>query len=135
MSDLPDPIQYAIPGFVVLMLAELWLVRRRDRREAARAPGGSDGRSRARGYAAGDTATSLMLGFISSIAGVLSAGAVFALALALWRHRLLDIPYAWWAWPLCFVLRRPGLLRLPPQRAPRALVLGQPRYPSQQSAL
>ena len=88
MLDLPDPVDLAVPAFVALVLLEMILWRRRDRSR----------------YCPKDTLTSLGLGLGSSIAGVLTAGAVFALALWLYDFRLLDIPYAWWSWPLCFVL-------------------------------
>jgi sterol desaturase/sphingolipid hydroxylase (fatty acid hydroxylase superfamily) len=86
MADLPNPLTYAIPGFIILVLAEMLL------------------NKRGKGYEAKDTAISLLLGLGSQIAGFLTAGAV--LGLALWVHgfALFDIGFAWWAWPLCFVL-------------------------------
>lgn len=88
MADLPDPVRYAVPGFVLLVLAEmLWAwAKARDR------------------YCARDTLTSLALGLGSTVAGALSAGTVFALGT--WVHglRLFDVPFAPWAFGLCFVL-------------------------------
>ena len=85
---LPDPIAYAVPGFVALVLAEMLVARikARDR------------------YCPRDTLTSLMLGLGSTVAGALSAGAVFALATWVHRFRLFDIGWAWWWFALCFVL-------------------------------
>ncbi|PAX07384.1 sterol desaturase family protein [Sphingomonas lenta] len=57
-----------------------------------------------RRYCPRDTLTSLGLGLGSTVAGALSAGAVFAIATWVHGFRLLDIPYAWWAFVLCFVL-------------------------------
>lgn len=88
MPELPNPVDIAVPGFIALVLLEMLAARRRDR-----------GR-----YNARDTLTSLSLGLGSTVAGVLTAGAVGAMAIWFWNHRLLDIGYAWWAWPLCFVL-------------------------------
>nr|WP_326523888.1 sterol desaturase family protein [Sphingomonas sp.] len=51
-----------------------------------------------------DTLTSLALGLGSTIAGVLSAGLVFALAVWIHQYRLFDIGWAWWAFVLAFVL-------------------------------
>jgi sterol desaturase/sphingolipid hydroxylase (fatty acid hydroxylase superfamily) len=87
-SPLPNPVDYAIPAFVALIVIEMVIARRRD---PAR-------------YEARDTLTSLMLGLGSTVAGVLVGGA--ALAIAYWAHnyRLFDIGLVWWAWPLCFVL-------------------------------
>ena len=86
--NLPDPVSLAIPAFVVLVLAEMWIARRTARHR----------------YEPRDTLTSLMLGFGSTVAGLLTGGLVIALALYLHRFALLDIGWAWWAWPLCFVL-------------------------------
>jgi sterol desaturase/sphingolipid hydroxylase (fatty acid hydroxylase superfamily) len=51
-----------------------------------------------------DTGASLTLGLGSTIAGALTAGAVLAMALWVYGFRLFDIPWAWWAFVLCFVL-------------------------------
>ena len=85
---LPDPVSLAIPLFVLLVLAEMAIARRHARHR----------------YEPRDTLTSLMLGFGSTIAGLLTGGLVIALALTLQPYALLDIGWAWWAWPLCFVL-------------------------------
>lgn len=88
MVELPDPVNFAVPGFIALVFVEMLVARQRDRAR----------------YNVRDTLTSLGLGLGSTIAAVLCAGAVGASALWLWNHRLLDIGYGWWAWPLCFVL-------------------------------
>lgn len=85
--SLPDPVTLAIPAFVALILLEMWLTKRR-------------GRGR---YDWRDAGTSLTLGFGSTIAGVLTAAPVAAIALIAYQHRLFDIPWAWWAFLLCFV--------------------------------
>lgn len=88
MPDLPDPVELAVPGFILLMLAEMLFVR-----------------WKARGaYEPRDTLTSLLLGTGSTVAGALSGGVILAMAYWLWQHRLFDIGFVWWAWPLCFVL-------------------------------
>ena len=88
MPDLPDPVQLAVPAFIALMLAEMFFVRWRGRGA----------------YEPRDTLTSLLLGTGSTVAGALSGGVILAVALWLWQHRLFDIGWMWWAWPLCFVL-------------------------------
>ena len=88
IPELPNPIDYAVPGFVILVLAEMIAVRR----------------THPERYEPRDTLTSLLFGFGSSIAGALTASAVFALGLLVYQARLFDVPFAWWAWPLCFVL-------------------------------
>jgi sterol desaturase/sphingolipid hydroxylase (fatty acid hydroxylase superfamily) len=85
---LPDPVPYAVPAFVALIILEMWLTRRRK-------VGRYDWR---------DSGASLTLGLGSTIAGALTAGLVFAMALRVHQFRLLDIPFTWWAFALCFVL-------------------------------
>jgi len=85
---LPDPVHLAVPAFVILVIAEALVLRWRHRRSLCPR----------------DTAVSIGLGLGSLAAGALSAGFVFALAMWLHQFRLLDVPYAWWAFALCFVL-------------------------------
>ena len=83
-----DPVPYAIPLFVTLILLEmLWA-----RRKAPTA------------YEPRDTLTSLALGLGSTAAGMLTAGIIIAAATWLYQWRLLEIGWAWWAWLACFVL-------------------------------
>ena len=84
-----DPVPYAIPVFVALILGELLWSRRAGARHA---------------YEWRDTGTSLAIGLGSTIAGALTGG--FTAALLVWAHELspISIGWAWWAWPLCFVL-------------------------------
>ena len=83
-----DPVPYAIPVFVALIVAEMLWARRR-------APAV---------YEPADTLTSLALGLGSTAAGLLTGGAVAVAALWLYDHRIATVPFAWWAWPVCFVL-------------------------------
>jgi sterol desaturase/sphingolipid hydroxylase (fatty acid hydroxylase superfamily) len=85
---LADPVTLAIPAFVLLVLAEMIVARIKDRTR----------------YEPRDTLTSLVLGLGSTIAGLLSAGAVFALATWVWQFRLFDIDYAWYWFVLAFVV-------------------------------
>ncbi|ODU19710.1 MAG: C-5 sterol desaturase [Sphingomonas sp. SCN 67-18] len=85
---MPDPVDFAVPAFIALVLVEMIVARFRDPRR----------------YEPRDTLTSLMLGFGSSIAGVLSLGAVVAAAYWVSRFAVFDIGFTWWAWPLCFLL-------------------------------
>ncbi|WP_443018900.1 sterol desaturase family protein [Sphingomonas sp.] len=88
MPALPNPVTLAIPAFVLLVMAEMVVARFRDRSR----------------FCPRDTLTSLALGLGSTIAGVLSAGLVFALAVWIHQYRLFDIGWAWWAFVLAFVL-------------------------------
>jgi len=88
VPHLPDPVTYAIPGFVVLILAEMGIARIRDRRR----------------FCPKDTLTSLALGFGSTVAGLLTTGFVYALALWLYQFRITTIGFAWYWFVLAFVL-------------------------------
>ena len=85
---LPDPVHYAVPGFIALVLAEMIVARIKDRAR----------------YEPKDTLVSLALGLGSTVAGALSVGLVFALSLWVWQFRLFDIGYAWYWFVLAFVL-------------------------------
>ncbi len=88
MPNLPDPVDLAIPAFVALVLAEMIAARFRDRRR----------------YCPKDTLTSLGLGLGSTVAGVLSAGLVFALAVWVHQFALFEISWAWYWFVIAFVL-------------------------------
>jgi sterol desaturase/sphingolipid hydroxylase (fatty acid hydroxylase superfamily) len=83
-----SPVDYAIPGFVLLVVLEMLWARKNAPEK----------------YEPRDTLTSLALGTGSTVAGVLTGGLVFALSIWLYEQRLFTIGWAWWAWPLCFVL-------------------------------
>jgi len=83
-----SPVDYAVPGFVLLVLAEIIVARIRDRSR----------------YESKDTLTSLALGLGSTIAGILTGGMFVAIALWVYQFRLFDIGYTWWAFALAFVL-------------------------------
>ncbi|TKD51961.1 sterol desaturase family protein [Sphingomonas baiyangensis] len=88
MPELPSPVDLAIPAFVALVLAEMLVARMKDRRR----------------YCPRDTLTSLGLGLGSTVAGILSGGLVFALALWVHQFRLFDIGWAWYWFVAAFVL-------------------------------
>lgn len=88
MPNLPDPVDLAIPAFVALVLAEMIAARFRDRRR----------------YCPKDTLTSLGLGLGSTIAGVLSAGLVFALAVWVHQFAVFEISWDWYWFVIAFVL-------------------------------
>ncbi|MDB5455050.1 MAG: sterol desaturase [Caulobacter sp.] len=83
-----DPVQMAIPFFVLAIILELALARL--------------GKTKAH-YETRDTAVSLAMGLGSTIAGLVTAGAVFAASLWVYSHRLFTIPMtAIWAWIVLF---------------------------------
>lgn len=89
---LVDPILYAIPAFIALLLAEILVAARRHPER----------------YEARDTWVSLTLGVGSQVAGAMTGAAVLAMAMWAAQFRLLDIGLDfrtyWWAWIACFVL-------------------------------
>ncbi|MGP1283385.1 MAG: sterol desaturase family protein [Parasphingopyxis sp.] len=87
-ETLPDPVQYAVPAFVILVLLEMLVARRVDPSR----------------YEPRDTLTSLLLGTGSTVASALTGSAVIALSVWLYQFRLFDIGYVWWAWILVFLL-------------------------------
>ena len=88
MPDL-DPVAWAIPAFVVLLLAEAVWLRRKGRLDA---------------FETRDTSTSLMLGLGSTAVGTFAGGLVVAMLVALHDLTPLSLGWVWWVWPLCFVL-------------------------------
>jgi sterol desaturase/sphingolipid hydroxylase (fatty acid hydroxylase superfamily) len=87
-GTLPNPVDYAVPAFVLLVVAEMLIVRRAARHR----------------YEPRDTLTSLALGLGSTVAALFTGGLALLVALRLSGFALLDIGYVWWAWLACFVL-------------------------------
>lgn len=83
-----NPVDLAVPGFVLLVLLEMvWAWRKSPN-----------------SYEPRDTLTSLAMGLGSTVAGLLTAGFVGGAFLAVYEHRLFEIGWVWWAWIACFVL-------------------------------
>lgn len=92
MNKLPNPVDYAVPVFILLILVEMVIALRRNRSR----------------YETWDSFTSLMLGLGSQVAGALTGAAVVVMAVWLYQFRIFDIgialPKYWWAWIACFFL-------------------------------
>jgi sterol desaturase/sphingolipid hydroxylase (fatty acid hydroxylase superfamily) len=88
MAKLPDPVDFAIPFFVLLIIAEMIWARKNAPEK----------------YEPRDTLNSLLLGLGSSIAGLLFGGAIVAIAYSFEKLQLIPIPFTWWAFAICFVL-------------------------------
>ena len=87
-SKFPNPVDYAVPVFILLIFLEMiWAKRRAPEK-----------------YEPRDTLTSMAMGLGSTVAGVLVAGSVWAIAMAVYADRVMTLPFALWAWVLCFVL-------------------------------
>ena len=83
-----NPVDYAVPGFILLILLEMLWARKYAPEK----------------YEPRDTLTSLAMGTISTLAGLVTGGLVLAMLTWFYQHRLFDIGWAWWGWALCFVL-------------------------------
>ena len=84
-----DPVQMAIPFFVLAVILEILL--------------GRFARAKAN-YETRDTAVSLSMGFGSTVAGLLFGGVIFAATVWVWEHRIFTIPMtAVWAWVVLFL--------------------------------
>jgi sterol desaturase/sphingolipid hydroxylase (fatty acid hydroxylase superfamily) len=88
VDRLPNPLDYAVPIFILLIVLEMIWAKKR-------AP---------ETYEARDTLTSLLFGTGSQVMGGLLAVTVVGLYLQVADWRVMTIPFAWWSWILCFVL-------------------------------
>src|SRR3546814_2525230 len=75
VDDLPDPVTYAVPAFVLLLIVEMIVSLRADKSR----------------YSARDTLTSLMLGTGSQVAGAFVGAAVIGMSVWVYQYRLFDI--------------------------------------------
>ena len=88
VPSLPNPVDWAIPAFILLILCEMLWARAR----------------RPHAYEPRDTLTSLLFGLGSTIAGVAAAGTISWIAYQVYAARPFTIPFAWWAWIACFII-------------------------------
>jgi sterol desaturase/sphingolipid hydroxylase (fatty acid hydroxylase superfamily) len=83
-----DPLPFAIPVFILLIVAEMiWAWRKRPT-----------------AYEPRDTLISLALGLGSTMAGMAAAGGILLAADWLAQYRVATLGWAWWVWIACFVL-------------------------------
>ena len=85
--EIPPIITYAIPGFVILIVAEMLYIRYFKR-------GGA--------YNVGDSASSLMMGFGNQVAGLLFGGILVWSFYAAYQFHIFNIGWTWWSMALCF---------------------------------
>jgi len=92
MENLPSPTIWALPFFVITIIAE-WLWSRRNARIK---------------YETKDAFTSMAMGTGSIIAGLITGSTVFALSVWVYNNRLWDFNLSWnnafWLLPLMFLL-------------------------------
>jgi sterol desaturase/sphingolipid hydroxylase (fatty acid hydroxylase superfamily) len=88
MTKLPNPVDFAVPIFIALIVLEMiWAKRNAPEK-----------------YEPRDTLSSLMFGFGSSIAGVIVGASLFHIVQQIFSLRVITIPWTWWAWILCFII-------------------------------
>ena len=85
---LPDPVQYAVPAFILLVLAEMLVAWARNKQR----------------YEPRDTLTSLSLGMGSTIAGVIVGGTAYAIASWAYQFRIVTIGWQWYWFVIAFVI-------------------------------
>ena len=83
-----DPVPYAVPFFMALIVIEMYWARAR----------------RPEAYEPRDTLSSLTMGLGSTVAGALTGGAMVTLAFWLYQYRITTLGWAWWTWAACFVI-------------------------------
>ncbi len=83
--QLPDPVTFAIPAFVLLILIEAVIGRYSPKKS---------------NYEMRDSAASLLMGLGNFAIGLVNFGIVGAVALWVYQYSLFDIGYHWWAFVL-----------------------------------
>lgn len=87
MHHYPNLLVRAIPGFVLLIIAEVVFAVRTQKEL----------------YDVKDASTSIALGLGNLLTGLVTKGIILAVFIFLYNFRLFTVPYnAWWAWVLCF---------------------------------
>jgi len=84
---IPNLIHYAIPAFIVLLLAEA-IVGAREQRDW---------------YEIKDTLSSLAMGIGNVLINLLAKGIVLAAFMLVYQFRLFELGWHWWVWGLCFL--------------------------------
>jgi len=85
-------IYYAIPFFLATVLLESWLVRRRARKGASKAP--------VAGHTLKDSLASLTMGVGFLVVEILLALIPIGFLVWVYQFRLFDIPFTWWSFVL-----------------------------------
>ncbi|MCZ8171305.1 MAG: sterol desaturase family protein, partial [Brevundimonas sp.] len=88
MAKLPNPVDYAVPFFILLIVIEMVWARRNAPEK----------------YEPRDTLLSLTFGLGSTVVGLLVGAAIYGLMMQVYTIRPITVPWTWWAWIACFVL-------------------------------
>ena len=87
MNDLPDPVVWATPFFVALIISEMIY---------GRLSGHTS-------FEPKDTGASMVMGFGSTVSGVVFGFIGLGAYLWAYEYRIFDLGFVWWAWALCFL--------------------------------
>ncbi|KAA3621995.1 MAG: sterol desaturase family protein, partial [Bacteroidetes bacterium] len=79
-------VLYAIPGFIILLLLEIWFAVRHNKEW----------------FEAKDTASSLAMGIGNVIVGLVGKVVVFGAYTLVYQFHIFEIDAVWWAWVLLF---------------------------------
>ncbi|MFN5903295.1 MAG: sterol desaturase family protein [Novosphingobium sp.] len=88
LAKLPNPVDYAVPFFILLIVIEMVWARRNAPEK----------------YEPRDTLLSLTFGLGSTVVGLLVGAAIYGLMMQVYTIRPITVPWTWWAWIACFVL-------------------------------
>lgn len=91
IPKLPDVTQYAIPFFIIAMLAELAWLKLTHATDKA-------------GFETRDTLTSLLMGTGNVVTGTIFGVVSYSVLLWLWQFRLFDLGLQWWVFLAAFLL-------------------------------
>ena len=87
MKEFPNILVDAVPGFIILIVVEVFYAIRVQREL----------------YDLKDTATSITLGLGNLFAGIITKSIIVLVYIWIYEHRLFTVPVnTWWAWTLCF---------------------------------
>jgi len=87
MKEFPNILVNAVPGFVILIIAEV-IYAVRTQKEL---------------YEIKDAATSIALGLGNLFAAIFTKSIILFMYIWVYEHRIYTLPYnTWWAWVLCF---------------------------------
>lgn len=86
IPEIPNLIHYAIPVFVITILAEIIIAVYVQHQK----------------YDYKDAITSISMGIGNVLAGILAKGLSFGFLMLCYQFRVFEIPFTWWAWILVF---------------------------------
>lgn len=84
IPHIPNLIYYAIPFFIILIIAEVLIASKQHLKT----------------YKFKDAATSISMGLGNVVINIIAKGLVLSALVFMYQFRLFDIPFTWWSWIL-----------------------------------